>query len=73
MESETTWKPITPTEPAIDEVVLTCIDDGKGHRNEQRLKRYRRNDQCADLWFFEDGSMYVYYVPTHYIPAASAS
>lgn len=58
-----TWKPITATEPAEGEVVLTRIDDGNGVRNEQPLKRRGR------LWFCPDGSMYVYYVPTHYAPA----
>lgn len=41
--------------------VDTKIDgDGKGCRNEQVLKRQN------NLWFFEDGSMYVYYTPTHW-------
>lgn len=44
------------------EVVLTKIDDGRGVRNEARLKRQGR------LWFFADGSMYVYYTPTHWAP-----
>ena len=40
--------------------VLTKIDDEHGVRNEARLRRSGR------LWFFEDGSMYVYYTPTHW-------
>lgn len=40
--------------------VLTKIDDGRGCRNEAKLKRQGR------LWFFPDGSMYVYYEPTHW-------
>jgi hypothetical protein len=43
-------------------VVETKIDDEKGARNEQRLKRLGR------LWLMEDGSMHVYYTPTHWRP-----
>ena len=43
-------------------VVLTKIDDDKGARNQQPLKRNGR------LWWFPDGSMYVYYTPTHWSP-----
>lgn len=42
--------------------VLTKIHDERGERNEQPLKRQGR------LWFFIDGSMYVYYTPTHWKP-----
>ncbi len=45
-----------------NEVVMTKIDDADGCRNEQPLKRINR------LWFFPDGSMYVYYTPTHWKP-----
>lgn len=41
-------------------VVLTKIHDAQGERNEQPLKRQGR------LWWFADGSMYVYYTPTHW-------
>lgn len=41
-------------------VVETKIDDGKYRRNVQKLKRR------GLLWFFPDGSMYVYYTPTHW-------
>jgi hypothetical protein len=40
--------------------VWTKIDDAKGCRNEQTLKRQGR------LWFVPDGSAYVYYTPTHW-------
>ncbi len=54
------WRTI---EDAPDNVVvLTKIDDGHGVRNEQPLERRGR------LWWFEDGSMYVYYTPTHWRP-----
>jgi hypothetical protein len=38
----------------------TKIDDARGIRNVQLLKR------MGNLWWFPDGSMYVYYVPTHW-------
>lgn len=40
-------------------VVKTKIHDENGSRNEQNLKR------SGNLWFIPDGSMYVYYRPTH--------
>lgn len=43
-------------------VVLTKIDDSTGARNEQPLKCQGR------LWWLPDGSMYVYYIPTHWRP-----
>jgi len=57
-----TWMETTKSLPAIGEVVETKIDDGVA-RNEQLLKRGGSNGR---LWFFPDGSMYVYYVPTHW-------
>lgn len=56
----TAWEPIH-TAPE-DRVVLTKIDDERGARNEQPMKRQGR------LWWFADGSMYVYYTPTHWAP-----
>lgn len=41
-------------------VVMTKIDDENGVRNEGTLKR------VGNLWWVPDGSMYVYYRPTHY-------
>ena len=52
------WQPIE-TAPE-GESVLTKIDDIHGERNVQTLKRSGR------LWFVPDGSMYVYYSPTHW-------
>ena len=52
------WLPID-TAPE-DVPVETKIHDAQGCRNEQVLKRKGR------LWWFEDGSMYVYYTPTHW-------
>ena len=55
---ETNWQPIE-TAPE-DRVVLTKIEDERGLRNVQRLRRH------GNLWFFPDNSMYVYYYPTHW-------
>lgn len=46
--------------PKDGDVVDTKIDDASGKRNEQQLKRK------DTLWFYPDGSMYVYYTPTHW-------
>jgi hypothetical protein len=46
--------------PPEGEIVMTKIDDDRGPRNEQTLKREGR------LWFVPDGVMYVYYTPTHW-------
>lgn len=45
--------------------VLTKIHDEHGERNVQPLKRDGR------LWWFTDGSMYVYYTPTHWAEGAT--
>lgn len=49
----------TDTAPENVEV-MTKIDDADGVRNEFTLKR------SGNLWFYPDGSMYVYYTPTHW-------
>jgi hypothetical protein len=54
------WIPTALRHPPQSEVVETKIDDEKGVRNEQQLK------QIGRLLFFPDGSMYVYYTPTHW-------
>jgi len=59
------WIPITSTEPASGVVVMTKIHDERGPRNEQKLKRLSNG---GNLWFVPDGSVYVYYTPTHYKP-----
>ena len=58
------WQPIETAPENV--VVRTKIDDECGCRNDQTLKR-RDN-----LWWIPDGSMYVYYRPTHWRPTASA-
>lgn len=52
------WKPAATAPDNV--VVETKIEDEKGLRNTQLLKRRGR------LWFFPDDSIYVYYTPTHY-------
>lgn len=46
--------------PPKGELVKTKIDDEKGIRNEQELRR------DGNLWFTPDYKMYVYYTPTHW-------
>lgn len=55
------WRPTDTAPEGV--VVMTKIHDNAGERNVQPLKR------VGNLWFFPDGSMYVYYVPTHWRPA----
>lgn len=57
-----TWIACKDKLPVDGLIVETKIDDEKGVRNVQSLKRQ------GFLWFFPDGSMYVYYVPTHWRP-----
>lgn len=52
------WKPIESIPPPTGEVVMTKI--ANPDRNIQPLKKVR------NLWFVQDGSMYVYYTPTHW-------
>ena len=56
--------------PPRDVVVETKIDDEQGCRNLQPLVRSGVNGR---LWFFPDGSMYVYYTPTHWRAKATNS
>ena len=65
MSVESQWGPIADAggylAPAGD-VVWTKIHDESGERNVALLRR------SGNLWFFPDGSMYVYYTPTHWKP-----
>jgi hypothetical protein len=54
------WISIKKSLPPENRIVNTKIDDELGTRNERELKRQGR------LWFYPDGSMYVYYTPTHW-------
>lgn len=55
-----TWQTIASAPDKV--LVLTKIEDAQGTRNVARLKRDGR------LWWMEDGTMYVYYTPTHWSP-----
>ena len=55
-----TWKKTSDAKPPQNFAVETKIHDDKGERNQCVLSLR------GDLWFFEDGSMYVYYTPTHW-------
>lgn len=54
------YKKCSEQEPPQGVVLMTKIDDEKGCRNECLLKK------SGNLWWFPDGSMYVYYTPTHW-------
>jgi hypothetical protein len=54
------WIGIENRLPPHGKVVDTKILDNQGERNFQKLKLNGR------LWFIPDGSMYVYYTPTHW-------
>ena len=54
------WINVADDLPDEGVVVDTVISDSHGTRNEAQLKR------SGNLWFFADGSMYVYYTPTHW-------
>jgi hypothetical protein len=62
------WVPLNDRLPDVGVVVETKIDDAGGVRNVQTLKRYQREPTTRSLWFVPDGSMYVYYTPTHWRP-----
>jgi hypothetical protein len=55
-----TWISTAVDLPDHNLVVETKIDDANGERNVTTLKRR------GTLWFVPDGSMYVYYRPTHW-------
>ena len=54
------WIKTSEQLPPNGELVLTKIEDQNGTRNTQFLRRKN------NLWFVKDGSMYVYYTPTHW-------
>lgn len=56
------WISVKERLPDEEVVVETKIDDGSFIRNIQELKRRGK------LWFTPNGSMYVYYIPTHWRP-----
>lgn len=52
------WQPANTAPEDVE--VMTKIDDANGERNVQTLVRR------GHLWYVPDGSMYVYYTPTHW-------
>jgi len=54
------WKVVEERPPPDGVLVDTVILDASGERNRANLRRHGR------LWWLEDGSMYVYYTPTHW-------
>jgi hypothetical protein len=54
------WTNILNLQPPKGKIVKTKIDDKNGIRNEQNLKF------DGKLWWVSDGTMYVYYAPTHW-------
>lgn len=54
------WKLIETETPPKGKLIKTKIDDDNGVRNEAYLK------WDGKLWWLSDGSMYVYYTPTHW-------
>lgn len=59
------WISCTAQLPNSGVPVETAIIDSHGERNHAVLKR---GGELGTLWFVEDGSMYVYYTPTHWRP-----
>lgn len=57
---EKPWLSVVDDPPTDGVVVQTKLDDANGERNRQLLKRR------GYLWFVPDGTMYVYYTPTHW-------
>ena len=56
------WIPVSERKPMPGKIVETKIDDEKGVRNVTTLFIHER----GNLWFVPDGSMYVFYRPTHW-------
>ena len=54
----TDWHTIESAPNKVE--VMTRIHDVDGIRNQTSLERR------GNLWWFPDGSMYVYYTPTHW-------
>ena len=54
------WEPASGAPEGA--IVMTKIDDARGARNEGPLVRR------GNMWWQPDGSIYVYYSPTHWRP-----
>jgi len=63
------WLDISTAPEGVE--VMTKIDDQHGERNVQSLvKRTRIPGETRPMFWYPDGSMYVYYEPTHWRPLA---
>lgn len=63
------WRDIASDPPPDGVVVETKIDNDGGDSMVQPLKRVTREPgKTRPLWFIPDGSIYVYYTPTHWRP-----
>jgi len=59
------WQDISTAPEGVE--IMTKIDDQLGERNVQSLiKRTRIPGQTRPMFWYPDGSMYVYYTPTHW-------
>ena len=58
-ENVSVWTKVADRLPPENKVVETKVEDSRGCRNVQPLMRK------GELWFSPDGSIYVYYEPTH--------
>ena len=59
------WQPIETAPERVE--IMTKIDDHLGERNIQSLvKRSRISGKTPPMFWYPDGSMYVYYTPTHW-------
>lgn len=59
------WRPADEAPEGVE--VMTKIDDQDCERNVQTLvKRTRIPGKTRPMWWVPDGSMYVYYTPTHF-------
>lgn len=59
------WQDIRTAPEGIE--IMTKIDDAHGERNVQSLvKRTRIPGETRPMFWYPDGSMYVYYQPTHW-------
>lgn len=61
------WQTIDTCPEGVE--VMTKIDDAVGERCVQTLvKRTREPGKTRPMFWIPDGSMYVYYTPTHWCP-----
>lgn len=67
----TAWNTIDTAPEGVE--IETKIDDEHGERNVQTLvKSTREPGKTRPLFWFPDGSMYVYYTPTHWRRTSSS-